>query len=175
MEGLIQQLQEHMAQLTANSTAQISQLTNQTAAQMAELVATNTRLLQKITQLEATQAAYPPPPTVPKKGTDESGAPKRRMVIDFSKLNSHTIKDRYPIPDINTTLQNLGNAKVFSTIFQRCVDDILRPYITKFAYVYIDDVFIYSNSAHLKMRTFYLTKGRVSNHEHIYQNFIRNA
>lgn len=64
MEDLIQQLREHMAQLSANSTAQINQLTNQTAAQMAELVATNTQLLQKITQLEATQAAYPPPPTV---------------------------------------------------------------------------------------------------------------
>lgn len=127
--------------------------------------------------------------TVPKKGTDGSGKPKRRMVIDFSKLNTHTIKDRYPIPDINLTLQNLGNAKVFSTIdlesgfhqviikesdrektafslngakyefvrmpfglknapsiFQRCVDDILRPYIAKFAYVYIDDVLIFSNS-----------------------------
>lgn len=36
------------------------------------------------------------------------------MVIDFSKLNTYTIKDRYPIPDINS--QNLGNARVFSTI-----------------------------------------------------------
>lgn len=33
------------------------------------------------------------------------------------------------------------------SIFQRCVDDILRPYIGKFAYVYIDDVLIYSSSA----------------------------
>lgn len=127
--------------------------------------------------------------TVPKKGTDENNKPKRRMVIDYSKLNSQTITDRYPIPDINLTLQNLGNAKIFSTIdlesgyhqvniketdrektafsingakyefvrmpfglknapsiFQRCVDDILRPYIGKFAYVYIDDVLIFSNS-----------------------------
>lgn len=127
--------------------------------------------------------------TVPKKGTDENNKPKRRMVIDYSKLNSRTIADRYPIPDINLTLQNLGNAKIFSTIdlesgfhqinikesdrektafsingakyefvrmpfglknapsiFQRCVDDILRPYIGKFAYVYIDDVLIFSNS-----------------------------
>lgn len=127
--------------------------------------------------------------TVPKKGTDENNKPKRRMVIDFSKLNSQTITDRYPILDINLTLQNLGNAKFFSTIdlesgyhqinirdtdrqktafsingakyefvrmpfglknapsiFQRCVDDILRPYIGKFAYVYIDDVLIFSNS-----------------------------
>lgn len=126
---------------------------------------------------------------VPKKGTDKENKPKRRMVVDYSKLNSQTIADRYPIPDINLTLQNLGNAKIFSTIdlesgyhqvniqesdrektafaingakyefvrmpfglknapsiFQRCVDNVLRPYIGKFAYVYIDDVLIFSKS-----------------------------
>lgn len=133
--------------------------------------------------------------TVPKKGMNDDNTPKRRMVIDFSKLNSQTITDRYPIPDINMTLQNLGNAKIFSkidleagyhqviiresdrektafsingakyefirmpfglknapSIFQRCVDDILRPYIGKFAYVYIDDVLIYSNSPEEHMK-----------------------
>lgn len=111
------------------------------------------------------------------------------MVVDFQKINSHTITDRYPIPDVNMTIQNLGKAKIFSTIdlesgfhqilikepdrektafsvngakyefirmpfglknapsiFQRCVDDILREYIGKFAYVYIDDVLIYSST-----------------------------
>lgn len=128
--------------------------------------------------------------TVPKKGTDDQGKPKRRIVVDFQKINSHTITDRYPIPDINMTIQNLGKAKIFSTIdlesgfhqilikesgrektafsvngakyefirmpfglknapsiFQRCIDDILREYIGKFAYVYIDDVLIYSSTA----------------------------
>lgn len=132
---------------------------------------------------------------VPKKGTTEDDKPKRRMVIDFQKLNAQTITDRYPIPDINMTIQNLGSAKLFSTIdlesgfhqilikesdrektafsingakyefvrmpfglknapsiFQRCVDDILRPYIGKFAYVYVDDVLIYSSSPEEHMR-----------------------
>lgn len=31
------------------------------------------------------------------------------------------------------------------SIFQRCVNDILHQYIGKFAYVYIDDVLIFSN------------------------------
>lgn len=127
--------------------------------------------------------------TVPKKGLDENGKPKRRMVIDFQKLNSQTITDRYPIPDINMTIQNLGKAKFFSTIdlesgfhqilikmsdrektafsvnhakyhfkrmpfglknarsiFQRCVNDILHEFIGKFAYVYIDDVLIFSHT-----------------------------
>jgi len=128
--------------------------------------------------------------TVPKKGFDSEGKPKRRMVIDFQKLNDQTITDRYPIPDMNLMIQNLGKAKVFSTIdlesgfhqirikesdrektafsinhakfhfirmpfglknapsiFQRCVNDILHEFIGKFAYVYIDDVLIFSNTA----------------------------
>lgn len=132
---------------------------------------------------------------VPKKGLDANGKPKRRLVIDFQKLNTNTITDRYPIPDINMTIQNLGRAKIFSTIdlesgfhqilirekdrektafsinhakfhfvrmpfglknapsiFQRCVNDILREYIGKFAYVYIDDVLIFSNTAEEHMQ-----------------------
>ncbi|GBP12805.1 Retrovirus-related Pol polyprotein from transposon gypsy [Eumeta japonica] len=54
--------------------------------------------------------------TVHKKGLDENGKPKRRMVIDFRKLNEHTITDRYIIPDVNVTLQNLGKAKYFTTL-----------------------------------------------------------
>lgn len=54
--------------------------------------------------------------TVRKKGIDEEGKPKRRMVIDFRKLNQHTITDRYMIPDVNTSLQNLGNARYFTTL-----------------------------------------------------------
>lgn len=127
--------------------------------------------------------------TVSKKGLDENDRPKRRMVIDFQKLNAQTVTDRYPIPDINMTIQNLGKAKFFSTIdlesgfhqilikeedrektafsvnyakyhfkrmpfglknapsiFQRCVNDILQDFIGKFAYVYIDDVLIFSNT-----------------------------
>ncbi|GBP12168.1 Retrovirus-related Pol polyprotein from transposon gypsy [Eumeta japonica] len=126
--------------------------------------------------------------TVPKKGLDEDGRPKKRMVIDYQKLNFHTITDRYIIPNVNMTIQNLGKAKYFTldlesgfhqvkirkedreksafcvngekyefirmpfalknapSIFQRFVDDILREYIGKFAYVYIDDVLIYSSS-----------------------------
>lgn len=126
---------------------------------------------------------------VPKKGTDSNGKPKRRLVMDFQKLNNETITDKYPIPDINMTILNLGRAKIFSTIdlesgyhqisikeadrektafsvnhakfhfkrmpfglknapaiFQRCVNDILHEYIGKFAYVYIDDVLIFSNN-----------------------------
>lgn len=38
------------------------------------------------------------------------------MVIDYRKLNSVTIADRYPIPEINEVLSNLGKNKFFSVI-----------------------------------------------------------
>lgn len=124
---------------------------------------------------------------VPKKGFNADGTPKKRLVIDYKKLNSFTIFDRYPMPDVNIILSNLGEAKFFSKIdlesgfhqilikesdthktafsvdgamyeftrmpfglcnapslFQRAMDDVLRPFIGKFAYVYMDDVIIFS-------------------------------
>lgn len=126
---------------------------------------------------------------VPKKGFNEDGSPKKRLVIDFSKLNSFTIFDRYPMPNIDIILTNLGEAQFFSkidleagfhqisiqesdrektafsvngakyeftrlpfglknapSIFQRAIDDILRAFIGKFAYVYMDDVIIFSKT-----------------------------
>lgn len=123
---------------------------------------------------------------VPKKGFNEDGSEKKRIVIDYSKLNSFTVFDRYPMPNINVILSNLGNATFFSkidlesgfhqilieekdrekaafsvngakyelnrmpfglknapSIFQRAIDDILRDFIGKFAYVYMDDVIIF--------------------------------
>lgn len=50
---------------------------------------------------------------VPKKA-DASGKQKWRLVIDYRKLNEKTIKDSYPIPNIDEILDGLGNAKYFS-------------------------------------------------------------
>lgn len=127
---------------------------------------------------------------VSKKGVDDNGNPKLRMVIDFRKLNEKTIPDRYPIPDSTVILANLGQSKFFTTldlksgfhqillrhkdrqktafsvnngkyefcrlpfglrnapsIFQRAIDDILREYIGKCCYVYMDDIIIFSPNA----------------------------
>lgn len=124
---------------------------------------------------------------VNKKGLNQDGNPKLRMVIDFRKLNEKTIADRYPIPDTSVILANLGKSSFFTTldlksgfhqiflseqdrqktafnvnngkyefcrlpfglknapsIFQRAIDDILREWIGKCCYVYIDDIIIYS-------------------------------
>lgn len=121
---------------------------------------------------------------VPKK-PKPNGEKQYRMVIDFKRLNSVTIPDTYPIPDITSTLASLGKAKYFTTIdltsgfhqiamkpkdipktafstangkfeflrlpfglknapaiFQRMIDDVLREYIGKICYVYIDDIIV---------------------------------
>ncbi|SAL98364.1 hypothetical protein [Absidia glauca] len=39
-----------------------------------------------------------------------------RMVIDYRKLNSITVKDTYPLPLIDELLDSLGGAKIFSTL-----------------------------------------------------------
>lgn len=53
---------------------------------------------------------------VGKKGVDNVGNPKLRLVVDFKKLNDKTVSDRYPIPDIELILANLGRGVYFSTI-----------------------------------------------------------
>jgi len=52
---------------------------------------------------------------VPKK-TDASGKQKLRIVIDFRKLNDLTIEDSFPLSNITNILDQLGNAKYFSTL-----------------------------------------------------------
>ncbi|KAH8252073.1 hypothetical protein KR032_002658, partial [Drosophila birchii] len=53
---------------------------------------------------------------VGKKGTDASGSPNKRLVVDFRKLNSKTIADKYPMPSISMILSNLGKASYFTTL-----------------------------------------------------------
>ncbi|KAH8332277.1 hypothetical protein KR074_008542 [Drosophila pseudoananassae] len=53
---------------------------------------------------------------VDKKGTDDNGSKKKRLVIDFKKLNERTIADRYPMPSIPMILANLGKAQFFTTL-----------------------------------------------------------
>ncbi|KAL6423096.1 hypothetical protein ACFW04_010527 [Cataglyphis niger] len=52
---------------------------------------------------------------VPKKA-DASGKSKLRAVIDFRKLNDLTIGDSFPLPNITDILDQLGNAKYFTTL-----------------------------------------------------------
>ena len=51
----------------------------------------------------------------PKK-LDASGETKWRLVIDYRRLNSITVEDRVPMPNIQEILDNIGNASIFSTL-----------------------------------------------------------
>lgn len=56
-----------------------------------------------------------------------------RLAVDFRKLNKKLIKDTYPIPNINETIDSLAGAKYFSTLdltsgfFQQVIRESDRP------------------------------------------------
>lgn len=52
---------------------------------------------------------------VPKK-QDASGKKKVRVVIDYRRLNEKTIDDRFPMPQIEEILDNLGKSVYFTTL-----------------------------------------------------------
>lgn len=55
-------------------------------------------------------------PTLLVSKKSESGEPKWRLVIDYRKLNSITVKESFPLPNITDILDQLGNASYFSTL-----------------------------------------------------------
>lgn len=66
--------------------------------------------------IRPSKSPYNAPIWIVEKKTDASQVKKYRMVVDFKRLNSVTISDSYPIPDITNTLSNLGDSKFFTTI-----------------------------------------------------------
>lgn len=66
--------------------------------------------------IRPSRSPYNSPVWVVPKKEDASGEKKYRMVIDYRKLNSITISDTYPIPEINEVLANLGRSQLFSII-----------------------------------------------------------
>jgi len=66
--------------------------------------------------IRPSRSPYNSPIIVVPKKMDASGKPKHRLVYDYKKLNAITKADRYPIPDINELLANLGKNQFFSTI-----------------------------------------------------------
>lgn len=153
------------------------------------------RTLLKDGIIRPSKSPYNSPVWIVPKKLDASGERKFRMVIDYRKLNSITVSDKYPLPEINEVLAQLGKSRYFTVldlksgfhqiplkptdiektafsinngkfeftrlpfglknapaIFQRALDDILRPHIGVRCYVYIDDIIIFSPNEyqHLK-------------------------
>ena len=60
--------------------------------------------------------------------------------IDYRGLNEITVKNRYPLPGHYEYLVlpfGLTNAPA---VFQAFVNDVLRDFINRFAFVYLDDI-----------------------------------
>ncbi len=53
---------------------------------------------------------------VDKKRIDDAGNKKKRLVIDFRKLNEVTVEDKYPMPNPMVILSNLKGAQYFTTL-----------------------------------------------------------
>lgn len=74
----------------------------------------NEMLKQNI--IRESNSAYNSPLWIVPKKNDNSGEKQWRIVIDYRKLNEHTVEDKYPIPNLNGLLDKLGRAQYFSTI-----------------------------------------------------------
>lgn len=66
--------------------------------------------------IRPSRSPYNSPVWIVDKKPDSQGNKQFRMVIDYRKLNSVTISDRYPIPEISDVLGKLGNSKFFSIL-----------------------------------------------------------
>lgn len=66
--------------------------------------------------IQPSRSPYNSPIWVVPKKADASGQKKYRMVIDYRKLNEQTVADKYPIPEINDVLPQLGQNKFFTVI-----------------------------------------------------------
>ena len=64
--------------------------------------------------IEPSTSSWNSPVLVVPKKPDSNGKPRSRMVIDYRNLNSKTVKDSYPLPNINDILDELGNSEYFS-------------------------------------------------------------
>lgn len=66
--------------------------------------------------IRPSRSPYNSPVWVVPKKADSKGNKQYRVVIDYRKLNTVTIADRYPIPDINEVLSQLGRNKFFTVL-----------------------------------------------------------
>lgn len=66
--------------------------------------------------IEESKSPWCSPILLVKKKPDENGNKSFRFCIDFRKLNSVTVKDSYPLPRIDSTVDALSGSKYFSTL-----------------------------------------------------------
>jgi hypothetical protein len=66
--------------------------------------------------IEESKSPWASPLIIVKKKIQEDGKQEYRFCIDFRKLNAVTVKDSYPLPRIDDTVDALGGAAYFTTL-----------------------------------------------------------
>ena len=140
--------------------------------------------MRKMGVIEPCHSAWQSPTLLVRKKNQEF-----RFCVDYRKLNSISVKDKFPIPRIEIILQSLRGAKRFTTLdlksgywqikvakrdrdktafatpnetyrfkrlpfglhngpatFQRLMQLVLRPVLGKIAYVFLDDIIVFSRT-----------------------------
>ncbi|XP_028094961.1 uncharacterized protein LOC114294970 [Camellia sinensis] len=99
-------------------------------------------------------------PSVPSWGAQVLFVKKKdgtlRFCIDYRELNRVTIKNKYPLPQIDDLFDQLQGAQVFSKIdlrvtnapatFMDLMNRVFKPYLDEFVVVFFDDILIYSKN-----------------------------
>ena len=81
-----------------------------------EEVSTQIKEMLKNSIIRTSTSQWNAPLLVVPKKADSTGKSRLRIVIDFRKLNDLTIGDSFPLPNIDEILDQLGNAKYFTTL-----------------------------------------------------------
>jgi transposase InsO family protein len=66
--------------------------------------------------IRPSQSPYNSPIWVVGKKPDDSGKEKIRLVIDYRKLNKKTVEDKFPLPNIDDLIYQLGQSKYYTTL-----------------------------------------------------------
>ncbi|CAI7906079.1 unnamed protein product [Closterium sp. NIES-54] len=101
-----------------------------------------------------------------------------RMCVDYRGLNKITVKNRYPLPQIDELFEQVGEARYFSkldlrsgyhqvriqTTFQGMMQSIFSDFIDKFLVIFIDDLLVYSRTREEHLKHLELVLARLSEH-----------
>ncbi|KAK3708498.1 hypothetical protein QZH41_003116 [Actinostola sp. cb2023] len=76
----------------------------------------------------------------------------QRLCIDYRLLNAVTVKDAYPLPRVDDSIDALSGSKWFSTLdlasgsFERLMELVLKGLHWKICLIYLDDVIVMSRT-----------------------------
>ncbi|PKU59496.1 RNA-directed DNA polymerase [Dendrobium catenatum] len=69
-----------------------------------------------------------------------------RICVDYRDLNKVTIKNKYPLPQIDDLFNQLVGSSVTNApaIFMDLMNKVFKEYLDQFVIIFIDDILLYS-------------------------------